>query len=734
MAPFLRPGVIAGEPLQAPPSTTVGPRVVARPPAMVADTFAQISPSVLNLIVAPVQQPTGEPLPDAGTQKGNLFTDRFTPTLHWYLPEYSLADAPDASFSFSATQKGLDSNGNPFHTAGLKIGVKKVQPQDVVAFKSANAGAQLREIPLHNFAATLIATYTDDSGTAQRKSFPGAIQARDDGSLVLTFDNVMGNNVILLYENLKQGGAQVSISGAYDVWKSKNAPRIIRRSDAPRPLFILPIGRVGPSPARSPGFMGSTVKPVFEPAEPPEDSGSDPPGGDGGTTSDESYEKDTLYFTPPNWSLDNKYTRNDYQLKYTITSDSVTRPIINVHDLKDFDVIQSEFVELLALGDISQKYASLKKLYMGTLSRTIVVVPHEYTIVRKTSNCAAVCLALVDSLSSSSCKFDFEFLLAPKISPIDFLQLGQDVSKNPDCKDCQLKYPDTLSSISPSSILTLFQTSCNFEGAASPHSFNLDVWIRDDRSGSPAVANANLFIKQLSLAQEPYVTGTISLKLDDHYPAPVETNVILNFQETGGTEGVEYTIDVTKQCINLMNVSPFDFQIQRYALITKDRFTVLPLNQALSAGQTLSVPLPQSHDELSVVVEYEPLKKGTVSKREIDKYLQFQTQDVQNTEYLLGVNASGINWKNKGVAKIDVLVALTDLKSINVPTFSLTPQHTITSAPVLIPIQNAISNLDSTLQFTVHYADSKKADQQFSKQNDFIATSIFQLQDAMIPA
>ena len=47
-------------------------------------------------------------------------------------------------------------------------------------------------------------------------------------------------------------------------------------------------------------------------------------------------------------------------------------PILGISDLKEFELKQSEFTELKVLGDISQRFPSLSRLYLGVLSKTIV--------------------------------------------------------------------------------------------------------------------------------------------------------------------------------------------------------------------------------------------------------------------------------------------------------------------------------------------------------------------------
>jgi hypothetical protein len=150
------------------------------------------------------------------------------------------------------------------------------------------------------------------------------------------------------------------------------------------------------------------------------------------------------------------------------------------------------------------------------LSGVIVVIPSAYAITRSSSGVAAVCEALVDSASpaASQCKFQFTFLLAPDISPVDLVEFQQEVSRNPDLSTYKVKLPEFLKEGTNPQLLTAFQSSCEYAEGSDPHTFALEVEIRDE-GNSPAVANANLLIKQLCSPSQPFLFATLNLKLDD---------------------------------------------------------------------------------------------------------------------------------------------------------------------------------------------------------------------------
>jgi len=88
-------------------------------------------------------------------------------------------------------------------------------------------------------------------------------------------------------------------------------------------------------------------------------------------------------------ALGTKYAREAYLSKYTVTVGGATRPIVGIDDLRDYNVRQSEFRELHVLGDVSQRYPSIARLFFGSLSRVIVAIPTRYVIQRNSDSCAA---------------------------------------------------------------------------------------------------------------------------------------------------------------------------------------------------------------------------------------------------------------------------------------------------------------------------------------------------------
>ena len=700
--------------------------------------LARMSTGVLSQLLLLGSQDVQKSLPVANTQTGNLFQDRFDSNLRWYTPSYVLAPDPDALFSFAASQSGVDASGNPFNKGRLTLALKKVVPDDISVFKAANPDVQLREIQVTGLSAYLTVTFKDSStGQDQQTSYCGVVTVQNEGDLQLTFDNILGVGVIILYENLvRAGGAEVSISGTYDVWRRIGRTKIFldrrlamtdslmaaERPPARMSAFKAALVLSSPSPV-----IGQAVQPsmVFHaptrsfPAEPP-----DP-------TDNNQFQQGTSTIAL-RATLGTKYAANAYALKFTVGDGSVTRPIINVNDLKNYNVKQSEFTELKTLGDISQRYPSLNRMYLGVLSKTIVVIPSCYAIVRSTHGAGARCEALLDSAASAvnKCKFQFTFLLAPDVSPIDLLQLSQEVTNHPDLHGYSLKLPDFLKEGTIPKLLTAFQSSCQYSGTSDLHTFALAVEIEDGGTDSPAVANANLLIKQLCSQNQPFLFATLSLKLDDYYPEAVQATAVLNFRETSGTDELTFSFDEGSQTVNFLNRSPFDLILSRYALCTPNGISIFSTNQTVTSNNSTSVPLPADHNGLSVLVDRELAVEGAISKDEIGKFLVFQTKDVQNTQYALGVNANSVRFDARGISQIDVQVSLSDLPDIAVPNFSLVNLRKVDGTTVLVPLQNAISGLHAALLFTIHHVDSQQRDAKFTLQHDFMDEPILILKDS----
>ncbi|WP_046867586.1 hypothetical protein [Microvirga massiliensis] len=765
-----------------------------------ANPILRSQAAVLGQDVVPDAQRPSPSLPFADLQEGDVFQDKDDPNKSWYLPTFTLAENPDPLFSFAASRSGIDAQGNPFNRATLRFGLSKSVPVGVETGRALAPGRQYHEIPLRDLAVTLTVLAKDpQTGTDTPVVLPCAVTPINETTWQVTIDNVLGVNVLLLYDNLVNSGtAMLSLAAAYDVWRSRTIGRpLIFWARWPHRVAVeepvrrpVPLEAVQPvrmsNPATSermlrlnteltqPGLAriraesvdnGTQIVsgahdtqvrvddlrvaasgtqrlvvrpdldrdvivaradrrlPIMEGVPRPGDPGPVP-----------VIEQATFHFSV-GAQLGRKFATDLYRLKLTIDRGDGPRPIVDISDLNSFNTIQSEYIELTALGDISSKYPSIRQLYLGVLSRTIVVIPQRYVIVRDRGSCAAVCRALVDSSPgrTSSCKFQFEFLLAPDISPVEYLQLSQEIAANPDLKGCTLTPPDLIAETQAPVLGSPFVTSFRYSNGPTSNTVVLSVEVRDDTQGSLAVANANLFIRQLRAAHEPYLSGSFDVKLDQSH-STIDATVLLSFRDTIGLGALEFRIDEAAQAIHLVNESPFPLRLSRYALGLASGIIVQNLSRELASGESTLVPLPADHAGMGVLVDYEIAIGDSIGTIEVARYLEFQSQDVQNAQYVLGINAAAVNFEGRAIESIQAQISIANLAQVTVPDLSLHKLRKMDSTNVLVPLQYAMTQLSATVLFMVKFVDPQRSPVKFTKTCDFIETPILILQDRDLPA
>jgi hypothetical protein len=742
---------------------------------------------LLNVLVPEIEAvPVNAPL--EGVHGGGVYFDRSeSEKVLWYVPAYSLAADPDPAFAFKAIQRGHDEHGNPFFSGQLTFSLTSSIPASARDAIAQFPGASLREIPIDGLTASLNTTFKDDKGNDQITSFPGKVVRGADGNLTLTFDTLLGETVVTLYEDLVMvGGASVVLSGNYILWRQAvpspppPPPRttwhhipvddpVVRdlrlpgpvRQVAAHPVFLSAPARmsavasISPSVALPAAAGTAAVKQMqFAPAtvarvaiDPSLRVVIDP------SLTDHSAPPKPVYqrvITPMvlKFDFEKKFAASPYSLQFEVNDGASSHPIINVNDLREFNVRQSEFKQLTALGDLTQRYSSLSRAYIGVLSKTIVVIPSRYVISRNmasvdtatvdTAALACECLAVLDSASSgvSKCKFQFSFVIAPDISPIDLLRFAEEVASNSNLgKDYKVRLPSFLKEGGGPKLQTAFQSSTTCLPTSFPCAFSLAVVIRDDESGSPAVADANILIKQLCSVQEPFLTGSIALKLDDFYPDPVEAGIILNFHKTAGeTSELNFMLNEEGHVVDIVNHSSFDLRFTRYALSNASGINVADVDQLVKKGEKFQAPLPADHNALSVSVDRQMALTGAISKSDVQGLMRFLTKDVQNTQYMIGISAISVNFIDRAISQIDVSVILTDLREVAVPGFSLVNLRKLNQTNVVIPIQFAISTLTATLEFRIRHTGSQQPDSVLTLQHEFIEEPIMVLNDSDLNA
>lgn len=687
-------------------------------------------PIVGHPIVLP--QPPVASLPLANSGHGSLFLDRTNPNLHWYLPDFVLADDIDSSFAFVASQNGPMANNQPYNVARLTLRIRKLMPADVVQFAQANPTATLQEISLAEMTAILSSPYMDQNGQQQQRTFNATgFKDMGDSSFLLTFDGtIYGDSVVALYQDLRLfGKAIINLSASYQAWSKRGGP-------------VLPSNfrlRMAAMPARNFAVAGASLHPPtpqvnsslnmmrFREIQP------FGPGTVAGRNAQPTPDQPPVFIQLRQsfaraLPLGLKYNLDGYQLRYTVSTATVaSHVILNANDLSGFTQSQSQFAELKALGDIGLNYPSLSRAYFGALSRTIVLIPRRYSIVRSKAGCAATCLARVDSspASGSKCCFEFSFTIAPEVSRIEVDKLQQAILKSPDFNGYQLTFADFTQDSTPSTLLTTFKSTVQFAAGADAHTFAVTVSVQDDGASTPAVANANLFILRLCSQTGTDLLGSLSLKLDDGYPDSVLATIDLNFSHTVGTDELHPEFDEAAGSIKVTNQSPLDLQIEDYALVQGATLTEFPGPINIPAGGATSLSLPADHTNLQFVPVAQLALPTPMSLQSVTKYLNFQTVDVQETQYLVAIDASGVNYTK--VASIAVEITFSTLPTLNPPQFNFNSSVRADSTHIVVPLENAMFSLPGSANMTVQFVDPSVSQLVFTIQNDFTLEPVLTL-------
>lgn len=711
-------------------ATAMGAATAAAPQPAPSPAVRTLSPALMTHVLISYIPfiPLPQNAPVGNTLAGTLMEDRTDTSIRWYMPGYVLADTPDAFFSFAATQTGeSDNHGNPINKVTLKLSLKKILQADAVAFQGANPTIQLREVPVHISSVTLTTTARDaGTGQAVQSSYTGTASAAPDGSLQLTFDNLLGSVAVILYQNLTAaGGAQVALTGSCDVVfrHVQNGPP----PPPPGPVRLPPevfIRREAPGMMMSsPGVAAVRASMAFRRVGPATTGAAQ-------TT----FTPGTIPYSASQ-QLGTQFAANVYQLKFTIAGPAGSRPILSGDDLKSFNLPQTEFEELKSLGDLSSRYPSLSRAYLGVVRGEIVVIPQRYTVLRGKDGCAAACMALLDSSPSaaSKCKFEFTFNIGPDVNPVDMLQLTEEIAQDPKLKGYGVTVPSFLSNRPPATLATVFQSSFRYSSASEPHVFTLSIELRDEDLDSPAVNNANLLLAALAVSKQPFLTGSIGLELDDNFPNPVQSTVVLNFSDTCGSDDLSFSVDEASSTIQLTNRSPLDLTISRCALALAQGVSVVPLNTKLAAGQTTTIPLPPDHAGLAFAADAELAIPAPMTKTDLHQYLMIAVQDVADTKFEISINASGVDFDGHGIDQIQAHLTFPSIPELAPAPLSLNKLHTSDGSMVMVPIEVAITELIGTAQFTVQFKDTTKPNVQFTKQNDFCSQALLVVQDSDLP-
>jgi hypothetical protein len=353
------------------------------------------------------------------------------------------------------------------------------------------------------------------------------------------------------------------------------------------------------------------------------------------------------------------------------------------------------------------------------------MIPRRYSVSRGRAGCAALCVAVVDSSpgSGSRCKFEFDFTIAPEVSRIEVYKLQQEIQSRPELKDYKLKLPDFQRDDPPSALETQFRSNVQIVQGALAQTFAVTVAIQDEGALTPAVANANAFIMRLSSGTGADLIGSLSLKLDDGYPDPVRSTIDLNFARTAGTD---HEIDVQliegSSEIKVTNQLPLDLQLSRYALMRDSAITEVPGVLVLPANGSLTLPLPGDHANLTLAADAQLIIPQPMAKSDIVKFLDIRTADVQETQYVVAVNGSGIDFTK--VDSVEATITFSNLPNIAPRPLRLNKNLHADSTHIVIPLENAVFSLPGTVNLAVHFVDPGIGDLDFTLENDFAAEPV----------
>ncbi len=731
--------------LAGPVATTPRAESVLRPVAGPVAATPQATPVVRPLfwgIPIPIRPIS---LPMASTRNGSLFADRNYPDLHWYLPQFALAADVDPSFLFTASQTSQESDGTPFNTVSLAFRLTKSMPSDAAQFAQANPTAGLREIPLASLAVVLTSPYTDAQGNQAVRSFTASgVTVQGDGSYLVLFDgSILGNAVVAVYQDLRVfGKSSLTLSATFSTWSPPGAPptpvglratALTFQNTAVMSSVLRSAAVDTTAPVPAPVSTASAVhmepdilfRPLPPPPHPIDPPVVDPPPPPQLVIASQPFAQDL--------PVGAKYNADGYQLQYTVTTlSSPSRVILSVADLSGFNAPQSQYVELKELGNINAKYPSISLAYIGVLSRAIVLIPQRYSILRSKSGCSASCLARVDSSpsSTSQCAFEFSFVLGPEINRIELAQFQNDVAAVADLQGYSITFPTLLKDTPASTLQTSFASTANFSAGSDPHTFALTVTVQDDGPATPAVANANLFILRLTAQTGTDLIGSLSVKLDDGFSDPVLPTVDLNFAHTTGTDELTSDFDPTAPAFNLSNLAPLDLNIRDYALVQGANVTLSSDGFVLPGRTGKALPAPANNAGMALVAAAQLALPTPMTMALVANYLNFQTVDVQQTRYMIAVDATGVDWKS--VASVTATVTFPTLSSIAPMSFALGPVLQSSSQSVQVPLVNAMSTLPGSLDILVSFADTTKAAIEFTLTNDFVRQPVVTLLQSQI--
>lgn len=665
-----------------------------------------LSPELLGQLISVRTVAPVEHLPVADSASGSVFHDRADPNLRWYLPAFAAVD-PDPSFAFDAVQANVAASGDkPFNRATLTFHIKPIDPPDLPAARLAEPGATFQTIPIADLHATLELPYVDDAGLDQRTSVSVALTAQQDLTYRVDVAGLVGPSVVLCWSDFRiDPQAFLTLTLTY---------RVCRRVAADPPAWLLKAAARGallrePTEIAPPtlDLVGPPVKP--EPIVLTANEASpfgrlrrvvSDGGGDGVPDASDGY-VDGSATSMSTLALAPVYGAGPYLASYRVTANGQTRPIVDVGDLVEFSLARSEYVELTSLGSVPARYPSLRRLYIGQLTGNVVAIPAAYGILRGAGGCAAIVSAIVDERaeSLSGCQFQLTFGLAPVINPLDLARLADDLLATPEAAKhgrLTLLLPSGLDRRLASGMDTSLVTSSAFADGQDPSTLLLTLAIQDD--DVPAVNKVNAFLSALRLSAGMSLFGHVAVRLDDVFEPPVTTTALLNLHATSDGDDLLIEVSDGSSSAEVTVAAPFPLRLDRWAEHVGGKVAETALGQVLQSGEKASLQLGEPADaQTAILVQRAIAIDDAAPTTSLAKYVRFQAQTIQQTQYRFGLDGSGLAFGSLGASEIAIAIALIGMPAIHVDNMILTPAHRIESALVLIPIGVVVSGLAASL-------------------------------------
>lgn len=600
----------------------------------------------------------------------------------WYRPEFGLL-ADDPVFAFEAVQTGEPAgDGSPFNRATLTVPFHAgVMPDAIRAIFSAATNDPAVVPALSVDSVSLAIPVTASDGTVKVETVTGtAVRTSEEtpARFRATF-NLTGDVVEAAYVHLtRHGGAELLVTAAHAAYQTI-------RATVPDVGF----------PTHGPVFHGWQFD-VY---------------GDGEHKAPAAIEMWGVYRyipvtarfnrrTPIGLSFQTDALRN----RFTITAGGATRPIVDADDLARFAGPRSEYRELTSLGNVQARYPSLRALYFGQVSGTVVAVPTAYGISCGSTGLAASCDSVVDPSpgSSTKCRFHFTFTLTPSADPVDLAGLARDITTIPEAagRDLRLTLPPGLDPRFASTLDGFTAGAAGFADGATAHTVALSLDIADDET-IPSTSLVNMFLVQLAARAPAPLFGNLAVRLDADFPNSVRTQLVLNVHQTAGTDELVIAYTAGGDSAALTNVGPFDLVLHRYCTASTTGITVTSLaEQPLPVGQSTEINVAAGGVD-AVAVSRSLAVPAALPSAQLLRYIRFDTTVVSELQHPLNVNATAVDFAGAGIARIAIRFLLKQSPATPIPALTLLPAHTVDFVHVQTPVDTAVTGLDCSVQLTV---------------------------------